>query len=385
VSNIQEYEFYFDDVPPGPSELEEYEEGTGFEQKEVELLTKWEETQRELVTSVLNYNLESMSSLITDGKVDMSPGYQRRLRWDSQRQSKLIESFLMNVPVPPVFLNEDDYGTYSVIDGKQRLTAINDYLKDRYALKGLEIFNQINGKLFSDLPSEIQSVLRTRATVQAVIILRQSSPQIKFEVFDRLNTGGIKLNAQEIRNSTWPGPFNDLVLKLSEDRAFHRLLRIEEKRKSSIWKNMRDAEFVLRYFAFRDNWQTFNGGMKRWMDDSMVTNQRLDPEAINQLESEFHQTISAVSAGFGEYAFRRWEPSKDAWNHAVLASLFDAQMFACKGRNPEQLRASSDSIVAGFQQLFSDSDFRKSIDAATNTPALFRARIQSVIDLLDQV
>lgn len=383
MSASQDNDHDFSDLPATAEDLEEYQLGSGFEEQN-QLVDKWEETQRELVTSVLNYNLGSISSLIADGKIDLSPGYQRRLRWDPPRQSKLIESFLMNVPVPPIFLNEDDYGTYSVIDGKQRLTSISDFLNDRYALKGLDIFSQINGKYFKELPPEIQSVLLTRATVQTIIILRQSSPEIKFEVFDRLNTGGIKLNAQEIRNSTWPGPFNDMILALSEDSDFHNLLRIREKRRSAIWKNMRDAEFVLRYFAFRENWQTFNGGMKRWMDKSMIENQRPTPAAIDQLEVEFRQTVAAVKAGFGEFAFRRWDPSRKAWNSAVLASLFDAQMFACRHRDPAKLRQKSDEIIEGLKSLFNDDDFRKSIDAATNTPALFRSRITSIIDLLDE-
>jgi hypothetical protein len=80
----------------------------------------WEKKQRDLVTSVVDYNLGTLSQLSTDGTIDLSPKYQRRFRWDKERQSLLIESFLMNVPVPPIFLNEDKYGQYSVIDGKQR-------------------------------------------------------------------------------------------------------------------------------------------------------------------------------------------------------------------------------------------------------------------------
>lgn len=89
----------------------------------------WEKKQRELVTSVVDYNLQGLTDLVVDKAIDLDPSYQRRLRWDEKRQSKLIESFLMNVPVPPVFLNEDEYGSYSVIDGKQRITAISNFMR----------------------------------------------------------------------------------------------------------------------------------------------------------------------------------------------------------------------------------------------------------------
>ena len=133
----------------------------------------------------------------------------------------------MNVPIPPIFLNEDTYGQYSVIDGKQRLTAISEFLRGRLRLRGLTIFSDINDLTFDELPSRLQTVIRTRPTLRAVIILRQSDEDIKFEVFRRLNTGGVTLNPQEIRNSTSPGPLNDLILELSENKLFHQLLGVK--------------------------------------------------------------------------------------------------------------------------------------------------------------
>ena len=94
----------------------------------------WDKKQRELVTSVVDYNLGALSQLVADGTINLSPKYQRRFRWDTERQSRLIESFLMNVPVPPILLNEDGYGQYSVIDGKQRLTAIVDFFSGKLEL-----------------------------------------------------------------------------------------------------------------------------------------------------------------------------------------------------------------------------------------------------------
>ena len=113
----------------------------------------------------------------------------------------------MNVPIPPIFLNEDDYGKYSVIDGKQRLNAISQFMTGDLRLKGLNVFNDLNGLNFYDLPIEFQNSLKIRANIRAIIILRQSNKEIKYEVFQRLNTGGVKLNAQEIRNSAFPGGF----------------------------------------------------------------------------------------------------------------------------------------------------------------------------------
>ena len=110
--------------------------------------------QRELLTSTIDYNLESLSQLINKRVIDLAPKYQRRFRWDEARKSRLIESFLMNVPVPPIFLNEDDFGKYSVIDGKQRLSSINDFITGKLTLSNLIVFKDLNGINFFDLTIE---------------------------------------------------------------------------------------------------------------------------------------------------------------------------------------------------------------------------------------
>jgi hypothetical protein len=345
----------------------------------------WEKKQRELVTSVVDYNLNTLADLVNSNDIDVSPKYQRRFRWDEERQSKLIESFLMNVPVPPIFLNEDSYGQYSVIDGKQRLTAITDFFKGKLRLKGLEIFSDINGFTFDELPRKLQVVMKTRPTIRAIIILRQSDEDVKFEVFQRLNTGGVSLNAQEIRNSTFPGPLNDLILELSENKLFHQLLNIKVRKTSTIHQEMRDAELVLRYLSFNNNWDSIRGGMKRQMDHYMASNQRTDKAQIVKLKTDFLKTLEAVSATFEENAFQRWIPEKGAWKKQVLASLYDAQMFALRGKEPDLLRQHRTEITEGFKLLFENTEFRSSIDAATNTPSYFKTRIQMVANMINNI
>ncbi|MET3291821.1 UNVERIFIED_CONTAM: hypothetical protein ABID98_004391 [Brevibacillus sp. OAP136] len=345
----------------------------------------WEQKQRELITSVVDYNLNTLADLVSSKDIDISPKYQRRFRWDEERQSKLIESFLMNVPVPPVFLNEDSYGQYSVIDGKQRLTAITDFFKGKLTLKGLKVFSDINGLTFEELPKKLQTVMKTRPTIRAIIILRQSDEDVKFEVFQRLNTGGVSLNAQEIRNSTYPGQLNDLILDLSENKYFHKLLNIRVKKSSAIFQEMRDAELVLRYFTFKDNWAEFKGGMKRQMDHYMASNQHITSVQLVQMREEFLNTLEAVHVCFEDHSFQRWIPEKKEWKKQVLASLYDAQMFALRGRKANLLKEYRNEIVSGFQDLFENNDFRSSIDAATNTPSYFKARITMVSDLVDNI
>jgi len=346
----------------------------------------WEKKQKELVLSVVDYNLGTLADLVSSNTIDLSPRYQRRFRWDNTRKSKLIESFLMNVPVPPIFLNEDQYGQYSVIDGKQRLTSITEFFKGKFKLTGLKVFSDINGYCFDDLPSKLQSVIRTRPTLRAVIILRQSDEDVKFEVFQRLNTGGVRANPQEIRNSTYPGPFNDLLLGLSVETRFHSILGIKFRNRSSIYQEMRDVEFVLRFFTFRECWHDFKGGsMKNLMDHYMRDNQKLGESEIRQLSDIFLATISKVNMCFGEYSFRRWEPARNRWRRQVLAALYDAQMFACDGFEEASLEGKGEEAIIRMKELFQDEDFLKAISAATNNVGNFRARITKVKDMLRSV
>ncbi|MBW4704049.1 DUF262 domain-containing protein [Micromonospora sp. RL09-050-HVF-A] len=338
----------------------------------------WEAKQRDLVTSAVDYNLFSLSSLVRAKKIDLSPKYQRRNRWTNVRKSQLIESFLMNVPVPPIFLNEDEYGRYSVIDGKQRLTAINDFLVGRLRLTGLEVFSELNGSSIDELPGTLQTILETRAAIRAIIILRQSDSDVKYQVFQRLNTGGIRLNPQEIRNSAWPGNLNEMILEESSSDLFHKALGIADRHKSELYKEMRDAEFVLRYLSFKDDWETFKGGMGRRLDDFMVNNHSMPISQVEELRSAFRESVRKSMAAFGEYAYRRWMPEKQTWRKPVLAAAFDAEIFAVQDFDISKLELNQDALITGVKELFSDPTFRSAIDSATNTPSYFRERIRLV-------
>lgn len=365
-------------------DIEETEEKLDF--NEGDSVEFWEKKQRELVSSVVDYNLGTLAELVETGTINLSPKYQRRFRWDVHRQSRLIESFLMNVPVPPIFLNEDNYGQYSVIDGKQRLFSIVDFLSGRLELSGLEVFSDINGLTIRELPTRLQSVLKTRPTLRAIIILRQSDQDVKFEVFQRLNTGGVRLNPQEIRNSTYPGPLNDLLLELSECRQFHTLLGIRNKTKSAIYQEMRDAEFVLRYFTFCQTWNSFKGGsMKRMMDNFMYDHQRMSNQQLASMKTDFLNAIQVVKGAFGDHAFRRWEEDKGRWRRQVIASLYDAQMFGCIGFRMEDLEPHQEALIARLKLLFSDDEFTKAIGAATNNVGNFRTRIKKINALVSNV
>ncbi|MBA7549435.1 hypothetical protein ES705_41916 [subsurface metagenome] len=317
--------------------------------------------------------------MINKRVIDLAPKYQRRFRWDETRKSRLIESFLMNVPVPPIFLNEDDFGKYSVIDGKQRLSSINEFMTGKLTLSNLTVFKDLNGSNFFDLPIEFQNSLKIRATVRAIIILRQSDKDIKYEVFQRLNTGGVSLNAQEIRNSTFPSILNDKIIELSESKKFHKMLGIKSKTKSRIYQEMKDAELVLRFFALKDNWLTYSGGLKRILDSFLDNSRNLKEEQVKRLEIDFIKTLEKVELIFGdEGSFRRWLP-QNKWKQQVSAPLYDAQMLACYNKDKNILEDNKGNIIDQYKKLFTDdNEFIESIESSTATPSRFLYRINAL-------
>jgi hypothetical protein len=123
---------------------------------------RFDQSQNDLVLQASDFSLQGLKEMVDSQIIDLSPQYQRRERWEVERQSELIESFLLNVPVPPIYLAEEEYGVYSIIDGKQRITAVSDYLNNAFVLKGLAAFPEINGARFRDLPKSLQSALRIR-------------------------------------------------------------------------------------------------------------------------------------------------------------------------------------------------------------------------------
>jgi len=178
-----------------------------------------------------NFLLPQLSTLVTNGDIlNIRPEYQRRLRWVTPQKSRLIESLLLNIPVPPIFLYETDQARYEVMDGQQRLNAIKEYIDGDFALSGLQVLSPLNGLRYGKAPPRIKRAL-DRASLSAIVLLLESdsdrTPDNKFTIvdirrfiFDRLNTGGTKLNAQEIRNAIYPGPFNKAIVDLARVDEF---------------------------------------------------------------------------------------------------------------------------------------------------------------------
>lgn len=274
--------------------------------------------------------------------MNLQPEYQRRQVWEKPKQSRFIESLLMNLPIPPIFLFEPEYNRYEVMDGQQRLSSIVAFYENRLKLSGLEHWTELNGKFFSDLPQKVQRGL-DRRRISAVVLQTSSnskeSDELRRIVFERLNTGGQKLNAQELRNCVYSSPFASLLVKLAGNSIFNDLCgmpRYEdhfiddhastELAENTLFKRMIDCELVLRFFAFREK-KNIKGSVKSILDRCMDLNRSANELLLQMMESEFKSRIEFAHELLGIDAFKIKEGGEGKLT--LSQPYYDAVMVAC--------------------------------------------------------
>jgi len=328
---------------------------------------------------------------------NLRPEYQRRLRWDNAKKSRLIESFIMNVPVPPVFLYEKAIGAFEVMDGQQRLNAVLQFLNGEFSLTGLKIWPSLNGRRFKDLPPLIRKGLE-RSKISAITLMsdnalsEEDSIDLRAQVFDRLNTGGESLNPQELRNSLYSGSFNKLVVNLARVKQFTDAWEIpsheehtlsdgspsRDLRDNNLFKRMLDCEIVLRFFAFRDRVHVV-GSVKSILDNTMRRYRHVDADVIAQLGRTFESTLANVLLVFGEESFRL--PKNDKGQAILSRPLYDAQMVAMEllaDRIDDLVEYRADVRAAVHNLARPGSDTYDLIVGRANTAAAIKERIDAV-------
>ena len=351
-----------------------------YESLQDRIISDWK--QGDLVVQSSDMALMNVASLAQSGALDLSPKFQRRNRWDRSRQSRLIESFLLNIPVPAVYLAEERRGRFTVIDGKQRLTAIADFLNSEFGLSPLPLLPELEGMSFSELSLAQQGALNLRP-LRAVTIMRQTPDWIKYEVFIRLNTGGQPLNYQEIRNVAFPGPLNDAIIDLSEDPFLRHQLKIRSE-SSSNYALMTDVTYVLRFLALHEYWEDFSGSLQGTLDRFMLKHSGDSEREVHEQRERFTRAIRACESIWNQLAFRRFDGRQ--WRDQLIGGVYDAQMVACSLVSDSIINRAIDrsSLVDELltRAFVDDQEFDASVRIGTNTPSRVRYRINTVRNIL---
>lgn len=328
---------------------------------EEEINEKYEIGEARIVTEQGAIKLPLVKDVFTNGKYDRKPIYQRRITWDNKKRSRLIESFIMNIPVPPIFIYEVEYGKYEVMDGLQRISAIMDFYDNEYALEGLTEWPELNTKKYSELPKKIKEGI-DRRQISVVSLLKESAKsqeqeqRMKRMVFERLNTGGVKLEDQEIRNALYNGEFNKLCKELSTNTTFRKLWGIpvsvdednntkelyqldtvdsldvaDELALNNLYMRMYDVELVLRFFAMR-HVNEYSGQLSDFLDKCMIFGNTILEENSDRgdvLKELFINTIKIANKMFGDKAFCQYKEIRNQFKWSKPQKMiYDSLMLA---------------------------------------------------------
>jgi hypothetical protein len=312
------------------------------------------------------------------GGIVLQPDFQRHFVWDEVRQSRLIESLLIRIPIPAFFLDATSDQHWQVIDGQQRLTTIQRFCQPispdaGLQLTGLEFMTELQGKSFADLPANLQQRIDDDTELTLYLLQPGTPPEAKFTIFSRVNTGGIVLNAQEIRHAVYQGPATIFLRELAQDPTF---LAATDYRMSAL--RMDDCECVLRFMAFRlKPYQDYKEPLDKFLNQAMEELQRLgksQPERLAELRADFQQAMQKAKLVFEELTFRKVSDSQGK-RGPVNKALLESWAVSLLPYDDASLAAHRQQIVDSLMaRLSGDLTYYKSISSYTGNRTAVQCR-----------
>jgi uncharacterized protein with ParB-like and HNH nuclease domain len=293
--------------------------------------------------------------MIHDDDLLLDPDYQRNYIWDNKRASLLVESVLLNVPIPVIYVAEDDEGRWNIVDGLQRLNSLRRFFDNEFKLRGLEILDELNRLQFSTLNPKAKRLLNN-GILRVIVIKAESHPEIKYDIFQRLNRGAVSLNEQELRNCMYRGPLSTLLKELRNYPPFLKAIGL-----TAPHKRYYDSELILRFFALNESYDNEEGKivgypnkMKTFLNRYMENHKNIPDTDAESLKRLFKNTIDNVISILPPPSFRRVKPEDGAIDTRLNRALMDAIMVAFSRFDDSFLKIHRDEILALYQNLPKD-------------------------------
>lgn len=338
---------------------------------------------------IATINLGSLIDMLDNGEINLQPDFQRSSDiWNTTKKSRLIESILLGLPLPSFYFSEDPQTKrLAVIDGLQRLCAIRDFVLEKthpLRLKGLQFISEYDGLTYCQLGRpEIRRIQSLKITINT---LRKSTPlNVQYVIFQRVNTAGEPLKAQEMRHALNQGRAADFVKELAECKEFVTATygRISPKR-------MEDRDYVNRFIAFYNAFDSYDGILDVFLNDQMGLLNHLPEDELRGVSKAFKQSMETCHLLFMDNAFRRIPSLSDSYvkKWPLSKALFDAISVNIAKLSPNErkkLLAKQSELISGYRSLFDSSEFIKSISFGTSQKRNVFIRMQMVHNLIINV
>lgn len=334
--------------------------------------------QRKLHTETYDFTVDTIVERL-DIKTIFIPEFQRKYVWTDPQASRLIESLIIQCPVPVIYLNQESDESLAVIDGNQRLTSIQRFVKNEFPLKGLTAYPELEGNRFHQLDPRFQRHIMNR-TLRCIVILKDTHPQVKFDVFERLNTGATKLNPQELRHGIYFGDLITLATKAADQTKFSASLEIKDD------KRMKAEELILRFWAMSEKYPQYRKPLAGFINAFTEENRHMAEDKKEALRDSFISTLAEVRKIFGVLAFKIFDEDGNV-ESKFNAALFDAQMLAVHQlRISGQLKSVTEkrAQISLARIIRNDEVFRRSISIATSDETQVRIRVTAVKAILSK-
>lgn len=322
-----------------------------------------------------DWTVETIYNQIIQGNIELNPKFQRRNAWNDEKRSRLIESLILKLPVPEIVLAEshEEKNKFVVLDGKQRLLTIAGFLNhetyrywDKPVLRDLKLRSDLNGFTAEQFSLEAnKDVARSffNSDIRCTVVFNQSTDDILYEIFYRLNSGAVPLSMQELRQSLRKGHFSDYLMECTEQTGeIHRVLGLTQPDKRLI-----DAEIVLKFISYRLNISQYRGNLKSFLDDTLVSLNKTwqeRSEEINDLFISFNKGINRLEAIFEIDSIGRYFNEK-----RFNRNLFDVEAFYFSQLDDGDINPKNNTkFIEGYKVLSeAGSEFRQTLTSSTNT------------------
>jgi hypothetical protein len=326
------------------------------------------QTKRKVSCLQSDRTVKDLCDAIDRGMLKVEADFQRKYVWenDTKLKSRLIESVFLNVPIPAIYTAEEDDFTEVVIDGQQRLRTFHEFLNDIFILRGLEVLPELNNKNYKSL-GRISQALQYKVDtfpLRVIKISKDSDPDVRFDIFERLNRGSVKLNDQELRNCVYRGSFNDLLKEIAKNNKDYQLLLGDKQ-----YNRFQDIELALRFLAiYIKSYHTYKSPMKHFLNAFMKEYRNAVPEQLDEFRLIFNKTVHLIKSLIGQktfYFFNTENGQSGKFENNFNKGLFDILTYSFAQYDESRIMAHKDTIKEElFFRMVHDDRFR---DAITGT------------------